>query len=155
MKREKQLFWARNVFAFIVFVTLGVIVVTEKAKEVLIPKVQEKMEEYIETNYPDIKEEVNLEKITVSNKVYTMKVSSKKNENWFFYLTYKNKKITDSYQKDIIYKQETPDSFVNNAPNSIYLGLISNNSRINILNNSKIIRNFNFIDYLKSGVTIK
>ena len=63
--------------------------------------------------------------------------------------------FTDSFQKDIIYKQETPDSFVNNAPNSIYLGLISNNSRINILNNSKIIRNFNFIDYLKSGVTIK
>jgi len=63
--------------------------------------------------------------------------------------------FTDCYQKDIIYKQETPDSFVNNAPNSIYLGLISNNSRINILNNSKIIRNFNFIDYLKSGVTIK
>ena len=63
--------------------------------------------------------------------------------------------FTDCYQKDIIYKQETPDSFVNNRPNSIYLGLISNNSRINILNNSKIIRNFNFIDYLKSGVTIK
>ena len=63
--------------------------------------------------------------------------------------------FTDCYQKDIIYKQETPDSFVNNNPNSIYLGLISNNSRINIKNNSKIIRNFNFIDYLKSGVTIK
>jgi hypothetical protein len=63
--------------------------------------------------------------------------------------------FNDCYQKDIIYKQETPDSFVNNNPNSIYLGLISNNSRINIKNNSKIIRNFNFIDYLKSGVTIK
>ena len=66
-----------------------------------------------------------------------------------------NVTFVDSYQKDIIYKQETPESFANIVPNSIYLGLISNNARINILNNSKIIRNFNFIDYLKSGVTIK
>ena len=61
----------------------------------------------------------------------------------------------DCHQKDIIYKQETPDSFANNNPNSLYLGLVANQSRINIINNSKLIHNFNFIDYLKSGVTIK
>ena len=61
----------------------------------------------------------------------------------------------DCRQKDIIYKQETPDSFTNNTPNSLYLGLVANQSRINIINNSKLVHNFNFIDYLKSGVTIK
>ena len=110
MKKEKRLFWARNVFAFVVFVSLGVIVVTEKAKEVLIPKVQEKMEEYIENTYPDLKEEVNLGKITVSNKVYTMKVSSKKNEDWYFYLTHKNNKITDTYSKDYLEGKTLLDS---------------------------------------------
>ena len=61
----------------------------------------------------------------------------------------------DAFRKNIIYKQETPDSFVNIAPNSLYLGLVNNNSRINIYNSSKISRHFTFIDYLKSGVTIK
>ena len=63
----------------------------------------------------------------------------------------------DCYQESIFYKQETPDSFVSNPPDTLYLGLVNknSNSRINIINNSKISRQFNFIDYLKSGVTIK
>ena len=61
----------------------------------------------------------------------------------------------DSFGKNLIYKQETPDSFVNIPPNSLYLGIINNDSRINIYNNSKINRQFTFIDYIKNGVTIK
>ena len=63
----------------------------------------------------------------------------------------------DCHQENILYKQETPESFVNNPPGSLYVGLVNknSNSRINIINNSTISRHFTFIDYLKSGVTIK
>ena len=58
-------------------------------------------------------------------------------------------------RKNLSYKQEAPDNFVNNPPNSLYLGLVNGTQRINIFNNSKISRHFTFLDYLKNGVTIK
>ena len=61
----------------------------------------------------------------------------------------------DSKDETLFYKQETPDSFTNNNPNKFYVGFNLNNSRINIINNSTIYRHFTFLDYLKSGVTIK
>jgi len=59
------------------------------------------------------------------------------------------------YRKNLTYKQETSENFSNNPPNSLYVGLVNDTQRINIYNNSKISRHFTFIDYLKSGVTIK
>ena len=61
----------------------------------------------------------------------------------------------DIYGKNLTYKQETPENFTNNNLDSIYLGLVNEGARINIINRSLISRNYNFIDYLKSGVTIK
>lgn len=102
MKKQNQLLIARGIFFFIVFVSLGVIVVTEKAGGILIPKAEEKMNEYIENNLANIKEEIKLNKITYENTKYTMKVTSKDNNNHFFYITYSNKKITDTYKKDYL-----------------------------------------------------
>ena len=62
----------------------------------------------------------------------------------------------DNNDQYITNRQETPDSFFdNNKPNSSYLGFSVNKKRINIINNSKIFRDFNFLDYLRNGVTIK
>ena len=104
MKKQKQLLIARGIFVFIVFVALGVIVVTEKANTIIIPKVKIKMEDHINKNYNEIKNSINLEKINynTSNKEFTMKVTSKKNKNHFFYIKYSNHKIKDTYKNDYL-----------------------------------------------------
>ena len=99
-KKEKRLLLARNIFVFIVFVSLGVIIVTEKSKGLLIPKVKEKMEEYIETKYQDQSDDWIKNEISLKDNIYQMKVSSKENKNLFFYIIQKNKKIEDTYQTD-------------------------------------------------------
>ena len=102
MKKQNQLLLARGIFVFIVFVALGVIVVTEKAGNLMIPKVQEKMNEYIENNFTSSKENFKLNDITYKNTEYSMKVTSKENKNHYFYIKYSNKKITDTYKKDYL-----------------------------------------------------
>ena len=102
MNQQTKLILGRGIFFLIIFVCLGVIVVTEKASGILIPKVKDKMIEYLNSNYTQIKDKVTTEEPTFENMKYTMKVTSKENENYYFYLYYQNKKITDSYQKDYV-----------------------------------------------------
>lgn len=60
----------------------------------------------------------------------------------------------DCYQEPISYKNEIPQQFC--LPNNNeYLGIINRNKSISIFNKSYIMRNLNFIDYIKSGVRIK
>ena len=62
----------------------------------------------------------------------------------------------NSEQKVVIFKNETIGSFRDQKKSdSFYLGFIANEKRLTIYNNSVIKSNYNFIDYLKSGVTIK
>ncbi|MBR5370337.1 MAG: hypothetical protein IK137_03430 [Bacilli bacterium] len=100
MNKQKKLSFERGVFAFIVFVLLGVIVVTEKFGSIMIPKVTKKMNTYIEEKYKNLDLKTN--KITYKNTTYTMKVESKENKNHYFYINYYNRKITDTYKKDYI-----------------------------------------------------
>ena len=60
----------------------------------------------------------------------------------------------NSKQQEIAYKNESIQSFT--TPNqNVYLGLNVNQKKLNIINNSSIVRNYSFIDYIKNGVTIK
>lgn len=60
----------------------------------------------------------------------------------------------DCYQESIGFKNENPQQFC--LPNNReYLGVINRNRAISIFNKSYIMRNLNFIDYIKSGVRIK
>ncbi len=102
MNQQTKLILGRGIFFLIIFVCLGVIVVTEKASGLLVPKVKDKMIDYLNTNYDSIKDQVTTEDPIYENMKYTMKVTSKKNENYYFYLYYQNKTITDSYQKDYV-----------------------------------------------------
>ena len=52
------------------------------------------------------------------------------------------------------YKDETIGSF-NQSKGQIFLSLVINNKKVNIINKSKLIQNFSFIDYIRQGVTIK
>ena len=101
MKKERHLLLARNIFVFFVFIALTLVVVSEKGIELVIPKVQKEMESYLTEKYPELN---NIKKSTVtyqSNK-YQMKITSKNNKNLYFYINRKNKKITDTYQKDYV-----------------------------------------------------
>lgn len=100
MNKQKKLSLERGIFVFIVFVLLGVIVVTEKFGSIMIPKVTKKINTYIENNYKDLNLKTN--EITYKNTTYTMKVESKENKNHYFYINYYNRKITDTYKKDYI-----------------------------------------------------
>ncbi len=100
MNKQKQLLIARNIFFFFIFVAFGVIIVTEKAGTLLIPKAKEKINTYININYSSIKDTLSINKITYENSNYKAKVISKKNKNHYFYIYYSKKKITDTYKKD-------------------------------------------------------
>lgn len=102
MNKQKRLLLGRSIFVFIIFVALGVIVLTEKAGDLLIPRVQKKMNNYINDNYKDLKDTLKFKDITYKNTTYTMKVVSKKNKNHYFYIKYYGKKITDTYKKDYL-----------------------------------------------------
>ena len=102
MDKYKKLNIARGVFAFIIFVAFGIIVCTEKGGDLLIPKVKEKLNEYITTNYTSIVNDTIQDEITYKDKTFTMKIYDKTNKNHYFYITYDNGKITDTYQEDYI-----------------------------------------------------
>lgn len=102
MNKQKKLALARSIFIFVVFVSLGVIVVTEKASFLLIPKVQEKVDMYINNNYSSIKESLDINEVKYKNTVYEVKATSKKNKNHYFYIYYQNKKISDTYKNDYL-----------------------------------------------------
>ena len=100
MNKQKKLSLERGIFAFIVFVLLGVIVVTEKFGNIMIPKVTKKMNNYIEEKYKKLDIKTNV--VTFKNTTYTMKVESKENKHHYFYINYFNRKITDTYKKDYV-----------------------------------------------------
>ena len=100
MNKQKKLTLQRGIFVFIVFVALGVIVVTEKFGSIMIPKITKKMNSYINENYKNINLKTN--EVTFKNTTYTMKVESKENKHHYFYIKYYNRKITDTYKKDYV-----------------------------------------------------
>ncbi len=100
MKKQKKLLFARNIFFFFIIMIFTIIIMSEKKDTILIPKATKKMESYIEDKYN--KDEFKLGSVSYKNNKYTMKVSSKDNNNRFFYIYYTKAGITDSYQDDYI-----------------------------------------------------
>lgn len=102
MKKQKQLTISMTIFALFVFVSFGVIVVTEKSSVLLIPKMEEKLTTYLYEEYPELKDKVTIESTKYKNTVFTMKINSKENKNLSFTINYSNKKITDTYKEDYL-----------------------------------------------------
>lgn len=100
MNKQKKLTLERGIFVVIVFVLLGIIVITEKFGNIMIPKATKKINTYIEDKYKNLNLKTN--KVTFKNTTYTMKVESKENKNHYFYINYYNRKITDTYKKDYV-----------------------------------------------------
>lgn len=102
MNEQQKLTISMAIFFLIVFVSLGTIVVTEKASSYMGPKIEKKINSYIDTNYVNIKKNITTSQVSYFDKQFKMKVTSKKNKNHYFYIYYQNKTITDTYQEDYI-----------------------------------------------------
>lgn len=102
MKQDKKLILGMALLFLITFVSFGTIVVTEKLAPFFTDKIKTKFETYIEKNYKDDKNNLTIGKITYKNQQYKAKISNKKNKNWYFYITYQNKKIKDTYKEDYL-----------------------------------------------------
>ena len=60
----------------------------------------------------------------------------------------------DSNKEDLGYRDESIQSFIASNGN-VYLCLNVNKKQLNIINNSRFLKNYSFIDYIKNGVFIK
>ena len=100
MNKQTKLVLERSIFFTFVFICFGLIVINEKQDLFITKRVEKKLNNYIEKKY----NQLNLEKspIKYKNTTFSIKLSSKENNNYFFYVKYSNKKITDTYKDDYL-----------------------------------------------------
>lgn len=98
MNTQNKLTMQMAIFFLIVFVLFGTIIVYEKKNELFLPKIENSINEYINENYSSL--ELKKEEIKIEDNTFIMKVMNKTNNNLYFYITYSNKKIKDTYQED-------------------------------------------------------
>ena len=119
MKKQKRLLLYRNIFFFLVIIAFSIIIVKEKSNGLLIPKVEEKFNTYLNNNYSNILKELKPNKVTINNNTYIMKVTSIYNNNHYFYLKYSKRKITDTYKKDYLEGSNLLTNIKNNIEKDI------------------------------------
>ena len=132
MNEYKKLNIARSIFAFIIFVIFGVIIFTEKGGDIFIPKIQEKLNLYLATNYKNIIDKTIQEDIIYKDRTFTMKVIDKLNKEHYFYITYNNGKITDTYKTDYEEGKNLLNKITKNLEQEIYKKT-KINAKVNIL----------------------
>lgn len=98
MKEQHKLTIQMAFFFLIIFVIFGTIILKEKQDILFLPKIETKLNKYLTTNYSSLN--LKTSKIKSKNNKFTMKVMNPTNNNLYFYITYHNKKITDTYEKD-------------------------------------------------------
>ena len=97
---KNSLIYGRAIFTLIIIIAFGLIIINEKGGKIFLPKVTNKINDYINDNFTQIKEEIKIDKIDYKNKIFTAKIVSKNNKNLYFYIIYKDKKLNDTYKKD-------------------------------------------------------
>lgn len=102
MKEQKKLEMQMFLLFIIVFIFFGTITLTIKLGGIMTPKIDKKLNDYVEKNYKEIKDDIIVKdtKYIEKDSTYRKKVINKKNKNLYFYINYKNKKIKSSYKKD-------------------------------------------------------
>ncbi len=102
MNEKNKLTLAMGLFYLIVILFLGLIIISEKKEKFLLPKVKEKMLNYINKNYQTEKQNFKYSKISTNKDKYFMKIYHKNNKNLYFTVTYQKKKIKDTYKEDYL-----------------------------------------------------
>ncbi len=101
---KNKLMLEMSIFAIFLFTACTFLVINEKKNEYLIPKIDQKLKEYVKEQYPNLTKEINIRKTTYHKKkaAYFMRIENKKNKDLYFIVHYKNKKITSSYKTDYL-----------------------------------------------------
>ena len=100
MNSKNSLILGRGIFLILIIVVFGLIIVNEKKEDILKGRAEEKINDHLKENYSTLS--ANIGKMSYQNNTFTKKISSPKNKNLYFYISYKDKKVTDTYQKDYI-----------------------------------------------------
>lgn len=102
MEKKNKLITNMWIFSTIIIVVFALIIINEKKYTLLEDKIEEKLTTYINSNYQEIKQEIKIHNIKYQpgSHLYKMKISNQQNKNLFFYVSYHNKKISSTYQKD-------------------------------------------------------
>ena len=100
---KNNLLFARGLFTLIVIVTFGLIIMNEKGAELFSSQIENKMNQYLDSNYSSL--DFVKSKIKIDKTLFSMKISSKDNKHLYFTVSYQNKNIKDTYEKD--YKEGT------------------------------------------------
>lgn len=104
MNTKNKLSLGMGLLFFITIILFGLIIINEKSNLILMPKINEKINSYIKVKYKDIYKDIKINDIKYDRLTssYSVKINSKTNKNLYFYVNYKNKKITNTYKKDYI-----------------------------------------------------
>lgn len=102
MNKQKKLLLERSIFLFIISIAFTFIIISEKKEILFLPKAQKKFDNYLESNYSNIKNTITVSTPKLKKDIFSVKITSKENKHHFFYLYYSNHKVTDTYQKDYI-----------------------------------------------------
>lgn len=106
-------------------------------------KIDKRLNTYIQKNYKEIINEVNIKKTKYEKTKYTKKIINKKNKKLYFYLYYSNKEIKSTYENDYI----KGEKFLNYIENTISKNI---KKKTNINYEIKIKTTYNkFNDYTK------
>ena len=100
MNERKKLILEMGIFYLIVLLIFGYIIINDKSKNYLMPKIEKKMIAYIDEKYG--KTNFEIQKITYNKRknIYQIRVNNSKNKNLYYLVKYKNKKISDTYKTD-------------------------------------------------------
>ena len=131
MNEQNKLTIQMAIFFLIVFVSFGTLIIKEKQNILFRPKIENSINEYIANNYNGL--DLKKSELNIENNKFTMKLMNKTNNNLYFYITYSNKKITDTYQKDYIegnsllpYLNKKIENKINNLYDTNYKVTITN-----------------------------
>ena len=102
MNEKNKLVLQMGIFFILVTGAFSYIVLNEKKYLILTPKVEEKLNDYIDKEFAAEKADLDIGKVKyiLEDKSYKIKLNNSKNKNLYFYVIYKNKKITDTFKKD-------------------------------------------------------
>lgn len=102
MQEKNKLTLWMGLLYLIVILSIGLIIISEKKKDYLIPKIKEKLVSYLEKEYKEEIQNLTYGKVLLTENSYQMKVYHSQNKNLYFIVTWKNKEITDTYQIDYL-----------------------------------------------------
>lgn len=149
---KNRLTYGMAIFFLFTFVVFAFIVINEKHKLILIPKVEKQMISYIDKNYKDLNQ--GKAKYSASNNSYNMKVYNKDNKNLYFMVYYENKNISDTYKKDYLegktlldfYQNKIKDDLTNKYYNDINIKFTHKLNKYTKLVQDRLIKNENITE---------